>query len=66
MSEEILTIEHFRLPLENGLELEGEVRVPAGTAPKPVILISHGFRGIRTGRSGRRRPAGLRRAGSTP
>lgn len=45
MSEETLTIEHFKLPLENGLYLEGEVRVPAGTAPKPVILISHGFRG---------------------
>lgn len=45
MSRETLTVEHFRLPLENGLYLEGEVRVPAGTAPKPVLLISHGFRG---------------------
>jgi dienelactone hydrolase len=45
MANETLTIEHFRLPLENGLYLEGEVRVPEGTAPRPVILISHGFRG---------------------
>ncbi|MEK3838342.1 alpha/beta hydrolase family protein [Paenibacillus sp. FSL R7-0128] len=45
MSHETLTIEHFKLPLENGLYLEGEVRVPAGTATKPVLLISHGFRG---------------------
>lgn len=45
MSEETLTIEHFKLTLENGLHMEGEVRVPAGAVPKPVILISHGFRG---------------------
>ncbi|MEK3880091.1 alpha/beta hydrolase family protein [Paenibacillus sp. FSL M7-0420] len=45
MSHETLTFEHFKLPLENGLYLEGEVRVPVGTAPKPVLLISHGFRG---------------------
>ncbi|WP_238653107.1 alpha/beta hydrolase family protein [Paenibacillus piscarius] len=45
MSQETLTIEHFKLPLENGLYLEGEVRVPAGTALKPVLLLSHGFRG---------------------
>ncbi|KAI7259327.1 hypothetical protein KC345_g10336, partial [Hortaea werneckii] len=43
--DETLTIEHFKLPLENGLYLEGEVRIPEGTAPKPVVLISHGFRG---------------------
>lgn len=35
MSEETLTIEHFKLPLENGLYLEGEVRVPAGLHRSP-------------------------------
>ncbi|MBW4083929.1 S9 family peptidase [Paenibacillus sp. S150] len=45
MGAEILTVESFRLPLDNGLYLEGEVRVLRDGHPKPVVLISHGFRG---------------------
>ncbi|AIQ20596.1 hypothetical protein H70357_30825 [Paenibacillus sp. FSL H7-0357] len=45
MGKETLTIERFKLPLDNGLYLEGEVRVPPGELLKPVVLISHGFRG---------------------
>ncbi|MBY0013979.1 alpha/beta hydrolase family protein [Paenibacillus typhae] len=48
-----IAAESFRLPLENGLYLEGEVRVPSGTGGDegdskgrlPVVILSHGFRG---------------------
>lgn len=45
MGQETLAVESFRLPLENGLYLEGEVRTPPGADPAPVVLLSHGFRG---------------------
>ncbi|WP_310830301.1 alpha/beta hydrolase family protein [Paenibacillus pedocola] len=38
-------MQRFRLPLEDGLYLEGEVRLPPGAGPAPVVLLSHGFRG---------------------
>ncbi|WP_150273401.1 alpha/beta hydrolase family protein [Paenibacillus tepidiphilus] len=45
MAENTLVIERFRLPLKNGLHLEGEIKVPQGDTALPVLLISHGFRG---------------------
>lgn len=45
MGQETLVAESFRLPLQDGLILEGQVRVPPGVDPAPVVLLSHGFRG---------------------
>ncbi|QSF44521.1 alpha/beta hydrolase family protein [Paenibacillus tianjinensis] len=45
MGQQTLAAESFRLPLENGLFIEGQVRVPPGVDPAPVVLLSHGFRG---------------------
>ncbi|UQZ33588.1 alpha/beta hydrolase [Paenibacillus sp. PK3_47] len=45
MSKETLVVEHFSIPLDNGLYMEGEVKVSSGKAPKPVLILSHGFRG---------------------
>jgi len=45
MGNEILTVADFRLPLDNGLYIEGEIRAASGPLPKPVVILSHGFRG---------------------
>lgn len=45
MSKETLAIENFKLLLDNGLYLEGDVKVSLDGGAKPVTVISHGFRG---------------------
>ncbi|MFC3799263.1 alpha/beta hydrolase family protein [Cohnella sp. GCM10012308] len=45
MSEQTITTAAFRLPLDNGLYIRGEVKTAGGGASRPAVLVSHGFRG---------------------
>lgn len=47
MASHTLAVASFELPLENGLRIQGEVRVLEDGRRKPVILLGHGFRAHR-------------------
>ena len=45
MSKEVLDHQKFRIELDDGSFLSGDVRTIKDGAAKPVLLIGHGFRG---------------------
>ncbi|MDG0793045.1 dienelactone hydrolase family protein [Cohnella ginsengisoli] len=45
MSEQTITTAAFRLQLDNGLYIRGEVKTAGEGASRPAVLVSHGFRG---------------------